>query len=62
MSKRFATIGRQYFMFRAEAFNVLNHPNMAPPERNIQSTTFGTITGDTIGDARIVQFVVKYHF
>jgi hypothetical protein len=62
LSKRFATFGRQYFMFRAEAFNVLNHKNMAPPERNIQSTAFGTITAATIGDSRIVQFVAKYYF
>ncbi len=26
-SKRIATFGRQYFMFRAEMFNALNHPN-----------------------------------
>jgi hypothetical protein len=62
LSKRFATFGRQFFMFRVEAFNVLNHKNMAPPERNIQSTAFGTITAATIGDSRIVQFAVKYHF
>jgi hypothetical protein len=62
LSKRFATFGRQFFLFRVEAFNVLNHKNMAPPERNITSTAFGTITAATIGDARIVQFAVKYHF
>ena len=32
-------------MFRGEVFNVLNHPNFGPPDRNIQSQTFGTITG-----------------
>ena len=62
LSKRVATFGRQYLVFRAEAFNVLNHPNMAPPERNIQNTAFGTITGAQIGDPRIIQLVGKYYF
>jgi hypothetical protein len=48
-------------MFRGEIFNALNHPNFGPPNVNIQSTAFGTITS-TVGDARIVQLVVKYFF
>ena len=42
-------------------FNVLNHPNFGPPNRDIQSTAFGTITS-TAADARIVQLVLKYYF
>jgi hypothetical protein len=61
LSKRIATVARQYFMFRVEAFNLLNHPNFGPPDRNIQSQTFGTITS-TAGDARIVQLALKYSF
>jgi hypothetical protein len=61
ISKRFATIGSQYFLFRGEIFNALNHPNFGPPNRDIQSTTFGTIT-TTAADARIVQLVAKYSF
>jgi hypothetical protein len=61
ISKRFATIGRQYLQFRGEMFNVLNHPNFGPPNRDIQSTAFGTITS-TAGDARVVQMVLKYYF
>ncbi len=53
--------GRQYFMIRGEMFNSLNHPNFGPPQVNIQSTAFGTITS-TVGDARIVQLVAKYYF
>jgi hypothetical protein len=60
-SKRFSTVGQQYFMFRGEIFNLLNHPNFGAPERNIQSQTFGSITS-TVGDARIVQLVAKYYF
>jgi hypothetical protein len=61
VSKRFTTLGRQYLMFRGELFNVLNHVNFGPPQANIQSTAFGTITS-TVGDARIVQLVAKYSF
>ena len=60
-SKRFLTVGRQFFMFRGEIFNVLNHPNFGPPTTNIQSTAFGTITS-TVGDPRVVQLVMKYYF
>ena len=61
LSKRLVTVGRQYFMLRGEAYNIFNHPNFGPPDRNIQSQTFGTITS-TIGDPRVVQLVVKYVF
>ncbi len=61
LSKRITTFGRQYFLFRAEAYNVFNHPNFGPPDRNIQSQNFGTITS-TVGDPRIVQLVLKYYF
>jgi len=61
LTKRFATFGRQYLQFRGEMFNALNHPNFGPPNRDIQSTTFGTITS-TAADPRIVQLVLKYYF
>jgi hypothetical protein len=61
LSKRFTTIGSQYVLFRGELFNAFNRPNFGPPQTNIQSTAFGTITS-TVGDARIVQLVVKYFF
>jgi hypothetical protein len=61
VTKRFATVGRQYLAFRAEFFNALNHPSFGPPQANIQSTAFGTITS-TVSDPRIIQLVVKYFF
>jgi hypothetical protein len=61
IGKRVATLGRQYVLFRAEMFNVLNHPNFGPPQANIQSQVFGTITS-TVGDPRIIQLVGKYYF
>jgi hypothetical protein len=61
LSKRITTFGRQYFLIRGEAFNVLNNVNFGPPDRNIRSQNFGTIIG-TVGDARVVQLVAKYFF
>jgi hypothetical protein len=61
VSKRFLTFGQQYLLLRGEMFNALNHPNFGPPDRNIQSQNFGTITS-TVGDPRVVQLVVKYYF
>ena len=61
VGKRLATFGSHYFVIRGEFFNVLNHPNFGPPQANIQSTTFGTITS-TVNDPRVVQLVVKYMF
>jgi len=61
IAKRVATFGRQYIMFRGEMFNALNHPNFGPPQANIQSQVFGTITS-TVGDPRIIQLVGKYYF
>jgi hypothetical protein len=60
-AKRIVTVGKQYAMFRFETYNLLNHPNFGPPDRNIQSQTFGTITS-TANDARIAQLVFKYFF
>ena len=61
VTKRFATFGQQYLVFRGEFFNAFNHPSFGPPQANIQSTAFGTITS-TVSDARIIQLVAKYYF
>ena len=61
LAKRVATVGPQYALFRIEAYNLLNHPNFGPPERNIQNQNFGTITS-TANDPRVVQLVLKYFF
>lgn len=61
LSKRFATFGRQYFLLRGEAYNLLNHPNFGPPNRDIQNQAFGTITS-VVSDPRVIQLVAKYFF
>ena len=45
---------------RAEAFNVLNHPNFGAPNANISSSAFGQIT--TASDPRILQASLKLVF
>ena len=62
ISKRFATFGRQYFLFRGELFNALNHPNFGPPEREHPEPDVRHHHEHTCGDPRIVQLVVKYYF
>jgi hypothetical protein len=54
--------GKQSFQFRAEFFNLANHPQFANPG-NQQSTTatFGLINA-TIVSPRIIQLALKYSF
>jgi hypothetical protein len=53
--------------FRAETFNLFNHPNFAQPNRTLTSSDFGRITatrtarGD-LGSSRQIQFGLKLMF
>ncbi len=51
---------RLHLMFRAEAFNVLNHPNFYAPGSDFNSANFGVIGGAR--DPRILQFSLKLLF
>jgi outer membrane receptor protein involved in Fe transport len=46
---------------RWEMFNMFNHPQFGLPERNVDSGAFGRIT-TLAGDARVMQFAMKFHF
>lgn len=43
--KNFITWHEQYVQFRADAFNVLNHPTLSNPSTSNDNTNGGQITG-----------------
>jgi hypothetical protein len=59
--KTFNFTERLRFTFRAEAFNVWNHPSFGNPASNIEAATFGNITGTSVG-ARVMQFGGRLSF
>ena len=60
--KRFAVNERIGFQFRAEAFDVFNHPNLSGAGTNPNSlATFGKVTGKT-NDARNLQLSLRFYF
>lgn len=62
LSKSFPMGGQRSLEFRAEAFNLLNHPSFGPPARDISvPNTFGTITS-TISAPRVIEFALKFYF
>ena len=49
------------FQFRAEFFNILNHPQFANPDTNFTSPTFGVISSTAV-NARVGQLAVRLAF
>jgi hypothetical protein len=49
------------FQFRAEFFNILNHPQFANPDSNFTSPTFGVISSTAV-NARVGQLAVRLAF
>ncbi len=60
LMKRFFIAERANFLFRAEAFNALNHPEFLPPGSGLNSATFGQVT--SARDPRIFQLSLKLNF
>ena len=59
--KKFSITERTGLQFRAEAFNVLNHPNLGGANFNPTSSSFGKVTGKT-GDVRNMQLSLRLYF
>jgi hypothetical protein len=61
LSKKFAFTEKYSLTFRAEAFNVFNHPNFV-----ITNTAFGApgfgVYASTVGNPRILQLALKFDF
>jgi len=65
--KNFPTWREQYLQFRADAFNLFNHPSLNNPSTTSNSTNGGEITGpkffqNNTPDARFFQLALKYQF
>lgn len=59
--KTFLVTEKSGFQFRAEAFDVNNHPNWSGPGLNPTATTFGKVTSKT-GLSRTLQLSLRYYF
>ncbi len=67
LSKQFTTFHEQSLQFRADAFNLFNHPTWANPSNTGLSATAGLITSPlglqaNVPDARFFQLSAKYVF
>jgi hypothetical protein len=47
--------------FRAEFFNVFNHPQLGLPNADIATPQFGSV-GSTVNNPRLIQFALKFRF
>ncbi len=59
--KRFALTERAGLQFRAEAFNVFNHPTLGGAQFNPTSSSFGKVTGKN-GNVRNMQLSLRLYF
>jgi hypothetical protein len=67
LAKRFVSFRESTVEFRAEAFNVLNHPNFGSPNlipflSNGQYNPSAGVIGETRGTSRQLQFALRYMF
>jgi hypothetical protein len=60
-SKSFAWSEGKEMQFRADAFNVLNTVNLAPPTVSVSNASFGTIS-NTVSTERRIQLALKLSF
>jgi hypothetical protein len=60
--KRTSIMERLNVEFRAEFFDLFNHPQFGPPNATVTSPTFGVVTNTVNNTFRIVQFGLKFIF
>ena len=60
--KDFKFTERYTLQFRAEFFNLLNHPNFVNPNYNFTDSNFGKLQSTRLGNERQVQFAAKFFF
>jgi hypothetical protein len=53
---------RQTLQFRAEFFNIANHPVFGNPGVAKNSTNLFGVINTTVGNPRLIQFALKYSF
>jgi hypothetical protein len=61
IAKNFPLKGSFVFQLRADANNLLNHPNLNNPNMNFSSADFGLIRTKT-GGGRVIQIQTKLLF
>jgi hypothetical protein len=62
VSRRFGLTSRVHATVRADIFNVFNHTNFGPPERDLGNpSTVGRIT-TLASDARVMQLALRVAF
>jgi hypothetical protein len=59
--KRTTIMERLNVEFRAEFFDIFNHPQFGPPNGTLTSSTFGVVT-NTVNNPRLIQFGMKFIF
>jgi hypothetical protein len=59
--KRFRITERHGVLFRAEAYNLFNNSNFAPPNSDFSKGAFGRISS-TVGNPRMLQMALRYDF
>lgn len=64
VAKNFPLASERYkLQFRAEAYNVFNHPNFGMPDSTLTSPTFGVISGLAGTEpSRVMQFALRFDF
>jgi hypothetical protein len=60
--KRTSIMERLNVEFRAEIFDLFNHPQFGSPNGTLTSSTFGEVTNTINSSFRIVQFGLKFIF